>query len=143
MARNAVRKVQQAAVAAEPAQEAPPMKGGTLGVPSKLQAVPTGMASGATRTRDGAPGGRQYKVMSGPMSGGQIMVSYPGNGKTRLMVGKIVSDVSCDIEHLRRQGVELKDVTPELPPEPERPAATDEPDGTDPEGDDEDAPEED
>ena len=117
MARNAVRKATATEQQAVPG-EVPPLKGGTLGVPSaqaKLSTLPKGMVGSTRRREEGVPGGRRYEVVGGP-----DMVTYPGQGKVRLLRGKIVSDQSCDIELLKRQGVKLQEIMPDpVPVEPE------------------------
>jgi len=116
MARNAVKKASP--VPTTPAAEiteAPAMRGGALGSPATLTRVgslPSRMI-GSRRVSE-APTGRQFEVVRSPG-----MVGYPGQGKVRLPVGKVVSDASCDLDHLRRQGVVLKEITPEPPPAPE------------------------
>jgi hypothetical protein len=113
MARNAVATVKKDKSVMMPAGEAPPMTGGTLGVASsKLTALPAGMLGAGRSKAPAAVQARQWRVTNNPSG----MVSYPGMGKTRLPVGKVISEASCDVEHIRRQGVELVEVTPPAPP---------------------------
>ena len=75
-----------------------------------VQALPAGMVGAGRRRQPDPPSGRQFEIVGGPQT-----ISYPGQGKMPLRVGKVVSTASCDVEHLRRQGVKLKEVVPEPP----------------------------
>jgi len=115
MARNAVKKAAPAPAAVP--GEVPPLKGGTLGSPAtqaRASALPAAMVGSGKRRVSEAPSGRRFEVVRSPG-----MVGYPGQGKVQLRVGKIVSDASCDLDHLRRQGVVLQELPPEPSPEPE------------------------
>jgi hypothetical protein len=119
MGRNTVTKRQQQAPQAPAQADAPPMRGGTPGVPgvaTRLTAVPR---------QDGRPTGggraRQYMVTGGPMQNGRVSVMY-NSCKTAMDVGKVVSEASVDVEHLRKQGVRLQEILPDPEPEPTEPA---------------------
>lgn len=126
MGRNVARKMQQqggAPVAASPTDglDTPPMKGGTPGVnTAKLQAVPSAMQGQGRRTAEPTRS-RKFEVVGGPSPvPGGYMVHYPNQGKVRLAHGKTIDESSCDVEHLRKQGVKLQEIMPPPPPpEPE------------------------
>jgi hypothetical protein len=107
MARNLPKQINDQPEPGQPVVgEVPPLKGGTLGVTTtqtRASALPATMGRQPVDAR--AATGRQYKVTAAPN-----LVTYPGQGKTRLPVGKIVSDASCDLDVLRRQGVELQEI---------------------------------
>jgi hypothetical protein len=101
------------------AGEAPPMIGGTPGTPGGQQKhlSPTGQViqgmvgpSGRPLSIDEGPPGRQYQVVGGP---GFVMYA---SAKTPIRMGKIVSDVNCDVDLLRRQGVVLREIVRESKP---------------------------
>lgn len=121
MARNATARKQNIETAP------PPMPGSTPGnvTPQQLnRATAVQVVAGTSKPvpRNGKPA-RTYTVTGGPE-----MVMY-GSCKTRLPRGKILSEASCDIEKLRKQGVQLS----ENPMPPWEPEADPEPEELDPE----------
>lgn len=116
MARNAVAAVKKRESPVP--GEVPPLRGGTLGAPasqqSRASALPASLVGSGNRRVSEAPTNRQFEVVRSPG-----MVGYPGMGKVQLKVGKILSDASCDLDHLRRQGVLLQEIAPLPAPEPE------------------------
>ena len=110
MARNTTTKKIEEAPADVPG-DVPPMKGGTLGVvttQTRPSALPTGMVGKAREViRDSKPA-RTFEVVQSP---GSVMY---GSCRTRLPVGKVVSEASCDLDMLRRQGVHLQEILPEV-----------------------------
>jgi len=90
-----------------------PMVGGTSGQPedpnpraTRIHGIDDVAPSG---TRDDRPvvEPKRYRVVGGPPS-----VMY-GGGSVRMVLGKIVTDASTDVDLLRRQGVVLEELKEE------------------------------
>lgn len=111
MARNVSRQKQE-----QNPNVGPPMVGGTLGViekvKTKLAALPRELLVKRPVDDPGAKRARQYRVVGGP-----YVVMYK-SCKTRITPGKILSDSSCDVELLQRQGVVMQEIQPPAPPPP-------------------------
>jgi hypothetical protein len=105
MARNAPSKIKQDQ---EQTGVEQPMKGGALGVPEParaLTALPQQMLSSLRRQKaDAGPQARQWRVVGGP-----AMITYR-NSRMPLKIGRVMSEASCDVDLLRRQGVMFEEV---------------------------------
>ena len=103
MARNTRVRIDDENQAAD---EQPGTPGGSPGVyvDESKQPVQDHGPSTVERPVAKGPTGRKFRVVRGPE-----MVMYAGS-KTRLHVGRIMGEVSCDLDLLRRQGVVFEEV---------------------------------
>ena len=104
MARNVTRRIQgteeQDGQQEAPAQaaEVPQRAAGQGGVlPREMR------PRGETTPEQPVIRPREFEVLNGPR-----MVMYGGT-QTMLRAGKVLSEASCNIDHLRRQGVQLRE----------------------------------
>ena len=86
--------------------------GGSPGVASLVTTpvLPGTMTRATVPSRDEPSPARQYEVLA------TRDVVYD-HQRTTLKQGRVVSETSCDVQHLRRQGVQLREILPVKPPE--------------------------